>query len=83
LQLHGVLTLPDLVVRKPLQVGSKTDSRHGSNEPLGGVVLEPLDGISEIHGELVVEIVVTLSDGAESGEKVITRSVLVVKGLVS
>ena len=46
-------------------------------------VLVPLDRISVIHGELVVEVVVSLSDGAESRDKVILGSVLVVEGSLS
>ena len=61
----------------------ETKDGHGRDEPLGRVVLEPLDGVSEIHGELMVEVVVALTDGAESSEEVITGSVLVVERLVS
>lgn len=64
-------------------MGSETKDRHGRDEPLGRVVLEPLDGVSEIHRELVVEVVVTFSDGAKSGEKVVAGSVLVIERLVS
>jgi len=81
-ELHGVLTLLDLVVGESLEVGSEAESRSSPDEPLGGVVLVPLDGVSEVHGELVVEVVVTLSDGAKSGEEVVARRVLVVEWLV-
>ena len=64
-------------------MGSETKDRHGRDEPLGRVVLEPLDGVSEIHGELVVEVVVTFTNGAESSEEVVAGSVLVIEGLVS
>jgi len=64
-------------------VRGETKDGHGRDEPLGRVVLEPLDGVSEIHGELMVEVVVALTDGAESSEEVITGSVLVVERLVS
>jgi len=83
LQLHRVLTLLDFVVRETLEVGSETERRHGANEPLGRVVLVPLDGVSEIHWELVVEVVVTFANSDERGEKVISRSVLVVERLVT
>lgn len=62
---------------------SETELRHGPDEPLGWVVLEPLDGVSEVHGELVVEVVVALADSAKSGEEVVARSVLVVERLVT
>ena len=64
-------------------MGSETKDRHGRDEPLGRIVLEPLDGVSEIHRELVVEVVVAFSDGAEGGEEVVTGSVLVIERLVS
>ena len=39
----------------------------------------PFDRISVVHGELVVEVVVALSDGAERGNEVVSRCVLVVE----
>ena len=39
----------------------------------------PLDSVSVVHWELVVEIVVTLSDGDEGGDHVIAGCMLVVK----
>ena len=77
------MTLFDLVVGELLEVGSETENRHGRDEPLGWVVLEPLDGVSEIHGELVVEVVVAFTNGAEGSEKVVGGSVLVVKRLLT
>jgi hypothetical protein len=64
-------------------VGGKSESGHGGNEPLGWVVLEPLDGVSEIHRELVVEVVVAFTDGTEGSEEVVAGSVLVIERLVS
>jgi hypothetical protein len=64
-------------------VGCESESSHGGNEPLGRVVLEPLDGVSEIHRELVVEVVVAFTDGTEGSEEVVAGSVLVIEGLVS
>jgi hypothetical protein len=49
------------------------------DEPLGRIILVPLDGISIVHGELVVEIVVSLADGNECCDKVITRSIFVIE----
>ena len=39
----------------------------------------PFDGVSVVHWELVVEIVVTLSDGDEGGDHVIAGCVLVIE----
>jgi hypothetical protein len=53
------------------------------DEPLRRVILIPLDRVSVIHWELVVEIVITFPDGNQSGDQMITRSVLVIKGRLS
>lgn len=79
LQLHGELALSDLIVWERLEVRGKSDGLHGGNEPLGWVVLVPLDGISVVHGELVVEVVVAFTDGDEGGDEVVSWSHLVVK----
>ena len=80
LELHGKLTLLDLVLREGLQVSSEAELEANPDEPLGRIVLIPLNGITVVHGELVVEVVVTLTDGNERSDEVITGSVLVVEG---
>lgn len=80
LELHGVLSLLDLVVGELLEVRSEAELRHGPDEPLGGVVLVPLDGVAEVHGELVVEVVVTFADGDKGSDEVVLGGVLVVEG---
>ena len=49
------------------------------DEPVGGVILVPLDGVTVVHGELVVEVMVTLSDGDKCGDEVIPGSVFVIE----
>lgn len=83
LQFHGVLTLLNLVVGETLQVRGKTKRRHGPDEPLGGVVLEPLDSVSEVLRELMVEVVVTFANSAKSSNDMVSRRVLVVEGLLT
>ena len=56
---------------------------HDGDEPFRRVVLVPLDCVPVVHRELVVEVVVTLADGDESGDKVIFWSVFVVKRAVA
>ena len=80
LELHCELTFLDFVLREDLEVRSKADELHGCDEPLGGIILIPLDGIAIVHWELVMEVMVTLSKGDKRGENVITRSMLIVKG---
>ena len=80
---HSVLTLLDFIIGKSFEVGSQTKGRHGTNEPFGRVVLVPFDGISEIHWELMMEVVVAFSDGAKSSDEVVARGVFVVERLIS
>ncbi|KAI3484012.1 hypothetical protein L1887_53026 [Cichorium endivia] len=79
LELHRKTTLLDLVVGEGLEVRGETELAHGANEPLGGVELVPLNSVAVVHGELVVEVVVALADGDESGEEVVAGRHLVVK----
>ena len=76
-------TLLNLVGAELLEVVGESDLLPHPDGPLGGVVLVPLNGISVIRWELVVEVVVTFSEGNESGNDVVTRRVAVVKGLVT
>ena len=62
-----------------LQLVGQADLFHSPDEPFGGIVLVPLDGIPVVHGELVMEIVITLSDGDKSSDHMIAGRVLVVK----
>jgi hypothetical protein len=80
LEFHGKLTLADFVFGEDLEVGSEAKLGHDPDEPLCGVVLVPLDGVTVVHRELVVEVVVTFTDGGECGDHVVAGSVLVVKG---
>lgn len=50
------------------------------DEPLSGVVLIPLDGITIVHGELVMEVVVTFTNGRKGRSEVISWRVLVIEG---
>ena len=75
--------LLDLVLSELLEVIGHGELLPDPDGPLGGVILVPLDGVSVIGGELVVEVVVSLTEGNESGDDVITGRVSVVEGLVS
>lgn len=83
LQLHRQLTLLDFVIREDLQVAGKSEQGVYGNEPLGRVVLVPLDRIPVVHGELVMEVVVTFTDGNERGDNMVAGRVLVVKWSVT
>jgi hypothetical protein len=75
--------LLDLVGTELLQVGGKAKLGPHPDGPLGGVVLVPLNSITVVGGELVVEVVVTLTESDKGGDDVVTRRVAVVEGLVA
>lgn len=76
-------TLLDLVGTELLEVGGETELAPEPDGPLGRVILVPLDGVAVVGGELVVEVVVTLSESDESGNDVISGAVTVVERLVT
>ena len=65
--------LLDLVVGELLQVVGEAELLPDPDAPLGGIILPPLNGVTEIAGELVVEVVVTLTKGDKGGDDVISR----------
>lgn len=76
-------TLLDGVLGEGLEVPGETNLLEGPDEPLGGVVLVPDEGVSVVRGELVVEVVVALSKGDQGGKSVVSGSSSVVEGLLS
>jgi hypothetical protein len=49
------------------------------DEPFGGIVLIPSDGITVVHGELMVKIVVTFANGDERSDKMVLGCVLIIE----
>jgi len=76
-------TLLDLVGTELLEVVGEAELLPGPDGPLGRVVLVPLDGVTVIGGELVVEVVVALTESDDGGDDVITGRVAVVERLVT
>jgi hypothetical protein len=66
-----------------LQMRGKTHPTTNGDEPFGGVVLIPPDGVPKIRGELVVEVVITLAQCNHCSDDMITGSVLVVKRCIT
>lgn len=62
-----------------LQLGGQTKFLHSPDEPLGRVVLVPFDGVSVVHGELVVEIVITLSDGDKGSDHMVAGCMFIIE----
>ena len=65
LQLHREFALLDLVVGEGLEVRREAELAAHPDEPLRGIVLVPLDGVPEVHRELVVEVMVAFTNGNE------------------
>lgn len=84
LLLHLLNTaLLNFVGTELLEVVGEAKVLPDTDGPLGGVVLVPLDGVTVVGGELVVEVVVSLAEGDEGSDNVITGRVAVVEGLVT
>ena len=62
-----------------LQLVGQTDLLHSPDEPFGRIILVPFNGIPVVHRELVVEIVVTLSDGDKGSYHMISGCMLVIE----
>ena len=73
----------DLVGTELLQVVGETELLPAPDRPFGGVVLPPVQGVAVIGWELVVEIVVALTECHQCGEDMVTGRVAVIKGLVT
>ena len=58
---------------------SKSKLLANPNEPLGRVVLVPFDGISVVHWELMMEIVITFTDGYQCCSEMVSGRVLIIK----
>jgi hypothetical protein len=56
---------------------------HGPDEPLGGVVLPPLNGVAVIRWEFVMEVVVSFAQSDQGSEDMITGRVAIIERLVS
>ena len=73
--------LVDGVLGELLQVVGEADLGGTPDEDLGRVVLVPLEGVSVVGWELVVEVVVALAKGDKGGEQVVSWGSSVVEGL--
>ena len=58
---------------------SQTKFLHRPDKPFGRIILVPFNGVPVIHRELVVKIMITLSNGDEGSDHMIAGSVLVIK----
>ena len=65
-------SLLDFVGTELLEIVGKANRLPDADHPLGGVVLPPLNSVTVVGGELVVEVVVSLTEGDKGGEDVIS-----------
>lgn len=61
-------------------MASKTQGLHRPDEPFGGVILIPLNGVAVVHRELMMEVVITFANGNESSGEMIAGCMLVIEG---
>lgn len=75
--------LLDFVGAELLEIIGKAELAPEPDAPLGRVILEPLDSVTVVRGELVVEVVVSLSESDEGSNDVVPGAVAVIEGLLS
>jgi hypothetical protein len=66
-----------------LQMACKSEFVAYPDKPLGRIVLVPFDGITIVHRELMVEVVVAFANGGKGSDDVVARSVFVIEGSIS
>lgn len=74
-------TLLNGILRESLEVPCKAKLGKSQDGQLGWVVLVPLQSVSVVRWELVVEVVVALTEGDESGQDVVSRGSSIIKRL--
>jgi len=76
-------TLLDLVLLELLKIVCQAKLLPGPDSPFCRVILMPFDSVAVIRRELVVEVVVTFSEGNECSNDVITWGIAVIEGLIT
>lgn len=61
----------------------QTELAADPDEPFSGIILVPLNSIPVVHRELVVEVVITLANGHESSDEMVSGRVLVIERRVT
>ena len=60
-------------------MAGKSDRLANPNEPFGRIILIPFNGVTVVHRELMVEVVVSFAVCDEGGDPVVAGSVFVVE----
>jgi hypothetical protein len=64
-------------------VTRETELLANPDDPFGRVVLVPFDGVTVVHWELMVEVVITFADSRKSGDDMVAWGVLVIERSLS
>ena len=75
--------LLDLIGTELLEVIGEAELLANPDEPLGRVVLVPLDGVTVVGRELVVEVVIALAESDECRDHVVAGAVAVIEWLIA
>ncbi len=75
--------LLDFVALELFQVERKAKLLPHPDRPFRRVVLPKFDGVTVVGGELMMEVVVALTESDESGDHMVTRRVAVVEWLIT
>ena len=62
-----------------LEMAGKTKLLAYPDEPFGGIILIPPNCVSVVHRELVVKVVIALSNCDQGGDQMVARRVFVIK----
>lgn len=79
LQLHRQPALVDLSLGEDTEMGREPELVANRNEPFGWVPLVPLRSVPIVHRELMVEVVVTLSERHKRCDQVVPWCVLIIE----
>ena len=80
---HLQATLLDFVIGEALKIEGETQNGHNPDGPLGRIVSVPVNAVAEIVGELVVEVVVSLTKGQEGDPGGVTRRMNIREGQIT
>ena len=79
LQLHCQPALVDLSLREDAEMARKSELVANCDEPFGRVPLVPFHGVPIVHRELMMKVVVPLSEGHKRRDKMVPWRVLVIE----
>lgn len=70
----------NFVVGKDSEAAGTSDHVAERDEPFGGIILIPMECVSVVHRELMVEVMIALAHGEKSGNEVVAWGKNIVVG---